>query len=157
MKTSAKLLIVFIIALFVSAPVFGQRMMYKDRMNKMQQLNLTEAQQDRCAELRTNHQEKMIDLRSELQKSKLAFDELRRKGNYSRSDYLNATSEIGKIRDKIATATAGHRMDVYEILDDSQKEVWNKTDGRRGMGRGMMQKGTMQRGMMQGRMDCPFR
>lgn len=152
MKTSAKLFTIFIIALFISSPILGQRMMYKDKMDCINQLSLTDNQQDRVAEIRATHQENMIDLRSELQKSRLEINELRRKGGYSRSDYLNAVSEIGNIREKIATAMAAHRMDVYEILDDSQKEMWNKTDGRGGMRKGMMGKGMMQR-----RMNCPLR
>ncbi|MBZ0198607.1 MAG: hypothetical protein K8H86_01980 [Ignavibacteriaceae bacterium] len=141
MKTLAKIITVFIVVLFVAAPLSAQRMQGRDKMNVMQRLNLTELQSDKVADLRAAHQEKMIDFRSELQKSKLSLKELTRKGDYSRSDYLSAVSEISKTKEQIATAMAAHRMDVYELLDNAQKEIWNKLDMRKGNRKGMMGNG----------------
>jgi hypothetical protein len=51
--------------------------------------------------------------------------ELKNKGNYTRDDYLAKTKELIDLKNKIHLARATHQMDVYELLDDSQKEIWN--------------------------------
>ena len=115
----------------------GQK--FQGRMNE--KLNLTDEQKDKIAQLRFNNQEEMIDLRADMQKKRLALKELEHKGNYSRTDYLNLVKDLNASRDKIATARANHRMDVYELLTDQQKKIFD-TMPRMGRshrdGRGMM-------------------
>ncbi len=106
-----------------------------------EKLNLTDDQKDKIEQLRLKNQEEMIDLRADMQKKRLAVKELQQKGNYSRSDYLNLVNDLNASRDKIALARANHRMDVYEILTDQQKEIFNHMPmmgDRHGEGRGMM-------------------
>ncbi len=113
----------------------GQR--FRGRM--FEKLNLTDDQKAKIEQLQMKHQEEMIDLRADMQKKRLAVRELQQKGNYSRSDYLNLVNALNASRDKIASAKANHRMDVYELLTDQQKEIFNRMpmmEGR-GEGRGM--------------------
>ncbi len=156
MKTLSKIAVTLIVALLVASPLSAQKMPGKDNMGFMNRLNLSDQQMDKSAELKAAHQKKMIDLRSELQKANLNLRELTRKGNYSRSDYLNAVSEIGKIKEKIETSIAGHRMDIYELLDSDQKEIWNKMDKHRGNKKGMMCRGMMRNREMHRPMHPPF-
>ncbi len=104
-------------------------------------LNLTDDQKDKIDQLRLKHQEEMIDLRADMQKKRLAVKELKQKVNYSRSDYLDLVNDLNASRDKIAVTMANHRMDVYELLTDQQKEIFNRMPmmrGSRGEGSGMM-------------------
>ena len=151
------LLISGIIAVFVIAAAVnfypqnvdqsrGER--FRSRMSE--KLNLTDEQKDKIAQFRFKNQEEMIDLRANLQKKRLALKELESKGNYSRADYLNLVKDINAARDNIATARANHRMDVYALLTDQQKKIF---DNMPKMGRfhrdcrGMMdgQRGPMRR------------
>lgn len=119
------------------------------RGRMFEKLNLTDQQKDKIEQLRLKNQEEMIDLRADMQKKRLAVKELQMKGNYSRSDYLNLVKDLNASRDKIATARANHRMDIYEMLTDQQKEIFNRMPmmgGRHGDGCGMRPG----RGMMDG-------
>ncbi len=100
----------------------GQR--FKGRM--LEKLNLTDEQQTKIEDLRIEHQKAMIDLRADLQKKRLAVKELTQKGNYSRSDYLNRVKDLNSARDNIASSMANHRMDVYEVLNDQQKKIFDQ-------------------------------
>jgi Spy/CpxP family protein refolding chaperone len=115
----------------------GQR--FQGKM--FEKLNLTDEQKDKIEQLGIEHQKAMIDLRADMLKKRLAMKELMNKGNYSRSDFLNMVNDINAARDKIATARANHRMDVYELLNDQQKKIFNDhpmmMGGQRGEGRGM--------------------
>ncbi len=108
-----------------------------------EKLNLTDEQKDKIEQLGIEHQKVMIDLRADMQKKHLAMKELMRKGNYSRDDFMNMVNEMNAARDKIAAARANHRMDVYELLNDQQKKIFNDhpmmMGGHRGEGRGMFE------------------
>lgn len=112
---------------------------FKSKM--FEKLNLTEEQKDKIEQLGIEHQKAMIDLRADMQKKRLAMKELMQKGNYTRADYLSMVNEMSAARDKIAAAVANHRMDVYELLNDQQKKIFNDRPmmmgGHRGEGRGM--------------------
>lgn len=95
------------------------------RGQMLKKLNLTEEQQNKIDQLRIEHQKAMIDLRADMQKKRLAMKELMQNGNYTRADFLKAVGNINASRDKIATARANNRMDVYELLNDQQKKIFN--------------------------------
>ncbi len=128
---------------------------FRGRM--LEKLNLTDEQKNKIENLRFKHQEEMIDLKADVQKKRLALKELQHSGNYSRADYLNMVKDLNSSRDKIATAMANHRMDVYELLNDQQKKIFNEMPmmrGPRGEGRCMMRDGKRMMhkgGMMNGK------
>jgi Spy/CpxP family protein refolding chaperone len=123
-------LIAIISALLVSQDLFAQEMMvHKRNSNQMQihqKLNLTEEQQDKVDVLRLTHQKEMVDLKANLEKRKIEMAELKNKGNYTREEFLSKTDEIISARNKIALSLANHQMDVYQILDETQKKEWNR-------------------------------
>lgn len=116
--------------LMISQDILGQEMMVRkrdrDQMQIHQQLNLTIEQQEKIDILKINHQKEMIDLKANLERKKLEMVELRNKGNYTREEFLNKTNEIISARNKIALSKANHQMDIYQILDENQKRIWNK-------------------------------
>jgi Spy/CpxP family protein refolding chaperone len=91
-----------------------------------EKLNLTDEQQSQIEKLRFTHQEKMIDLKADLEKEELSLRELKNAGNYSRSEYIAKVEELMAAHNKIRLAKANHHMDVYEMLDAEQRETWNK-------------------------------
>lgn len=109
----------------------------------MDDLKLTKDQETKIEALRLDHQKKMIDLRSDLEKTQLEMKQLLAKGDYSRADYLALTAKLGKAREALQTSRANHQMDIYDLLDKDQKATWNKfradRPGKGGMGMGMGQ------------------
>ncbi|MBT8378193.1 MAG: periplasmic heavy metal sensor [Ignavibacteria bacterium] len=106
----------------------GLRERNRDRIHE--KLNLTENQESRIEALRINHQKQMIDFRADLEKKQLEMQELKNNGNYSREEYISLTKEISKVKSEMHLASANHQMDVYDLLDSSQKEIWNQFSKR---------------------------
>jgi len=92
----------------------------------IEKLNLTDQQQTLIEEIRFAHQEKMIDLKADVEKKELALKELESTNKFSRSDYIANIEEIISAENKIKLERANHHMDVYELLDDEQRQTWNK-------------------------------
>lgn len=92
----------------------------------IEKLKLTEAQKNKLDDLRYNYQKEMIALRSELWQKLLEMKKYRSSENISRSKVIALTKEINEIRNKIALARANHQMDLYELLDDTQRKIWHE-------------------------------
>jgi Spy/CpxP family protein refolding chaperone len=116
-------------ALLVSQSLFAQEMRQgkdRDQFKIHQKLNLTEEQQEKVDVLRLTHQKEMVDLKANLEKKEIEMAELKNKGNYTREEFLSKTNEIISARNQISLSLANHQMDVYQILDETQKKEWNK-------------------------------
>jgi Spy/CpxP family protein refolding chaperone len=129
-------LIAIISALLVSQDLFAQETMVRkrdrDQLQIHQKLNLTEEQQEKADILKLAHQKEMVDLKANLEKKEIEMAELKNKGNYTREEFLSKTNEIISARNQIALSLANHQMDVYQILDETQKKEWNKFSGEFG-------------------------
>ncbi|MBS4033895.1 MAG: Spy/CpxP family protein refolding chaperone [Ignavibacterium sp.] len=126
MKHTMLSLAIFTIALLITTETaFAQRMRMEQRLDCISELNLTEAQKDKIADIRTKHDKQMIDLRADLQKSILEKREYMRSKNIDRKKYLQLDDNIDGLRSKIRTAASNMKMDIYEVLDDNQKSVWS--------------------------------
>lgn len=142
----------FVITLFVDASAQKRMQRHETSDRIIDQLNLTELQKQKIDDLSDKHQEQMIDLRAEQQKTRLENKKLRRSDNLNRTDLLNQTQKMNSIRNKISEARANHFMDVYDILTDEQRKVWTemKSERRGNMdfkkkgfhGRGYQEKGS---------------
>jgi len=130
------IIIAILSALVISKDLFAQEMMVqkrdRDRLKIHQKLNLTEEQQEKAEILRLAHQKEMVDLKANLEKKEIEMAELKQKGNYTREEFLSKTNEIISAKNKIALSFANHQMDVYQILDETQKKEWNKFSGEFG-------------------------
>ncbi len=139
MKNSVFYVVMFaMVFLLFSADLNAQRkkIFKEDRGYFHSLLNLSEEQESKISKLRIEHQKNMVDLRSELEKAKLDLRELQTSGNYSRSEYLSAADKINSIHTRISKARANHKMDVYELLSNEQKKLWNEKDRGFRKGRG---------------------
>jgi Spy/CpxP family protein refolding chaperone len=89
----------------------------------IEKLNLTDEQKSKIEDLRITHQEKMIDLKANLEKKILALKELRVKGNIDRNSVIAAVKDINQAKDEIALARANNIMDIYETLTPDQQKI----------------------------------
>lgn len=123
--------VILFIALISTQFVYGQ--MEKHGMHQgfqhkmmMKKLNLTDSQQEAVQDLRFNHKNEMIDLKADLEKKKLAMQELKSRGNYTRDELLSKVKSISNAKEKNALEIANHKMDVYELLTDEQRKIFNE-------------------------------
>jgi Spy/CpxP family protein refolding chaperone len=134
----------------------GDKNMRGTRMEMMmKKLQLTDDQQKKISDIRLQHQERMIDLTSELKKKELQKEKILSGDQVQRNDLLKITSEIGEVKNKIAAERVNHQMDVYNLLDANQKQTWQKMmlnmDNMRYKMRGEMMGGMRDR--MRNKMD----
>ena len=94
------------------------------RKNLKSQLNLSEDQEKKLEALRLTQQESMIKFRSDLELKELEIRKLKSSDKFSRSEMINVTKEINAIKNYITLTRVNHQMDVYELLDESQRKIW---------------------------------
>lgn len=137
MKTKFLLALVTIFALSLFTDSFAQmeRMKMRERMRDRieEKLNLTDSQKAKIEELRVNHQKKMIDLKANLEKKEVELRALRNSDKLNRGDLMKLTKEINEIKNSMAVEMANHHMDIYELLDNNQKQLWREMRPRLGM------------------------
>ena len=93
-------------------------------MNLKDQLNLSEEQEKKIEVLKLSHEEVMIKFRTDLELKELEIHKLKSSEKFSRSAMINITKEISAIKNDIALARLNHQMDVYDLLDVSQRKIW---------------------------------
>lgn len=105
-----------------------QREFDKDKVKiKLQdKLNLSDHQINQIEELKLNYKKEMIDVKANVERKKIEMSELKRKGNYTRDEYLEQFNGILSAKNEVAHLRANHQMDIYGILDENQKQEWNK-------------------------------
>ena len=133
----AEIAVILFIALISTQFSYGQmerRGMHQGDHHKMMidNLNLSDTQQEAVEELSFSDKRKMIELKADMEKNKLDMQELLSKGNYTRDDYLNTVKTINDAKEKIAFAKANHRMDVYDLLTEEQRKTFDEMQGRIG-------------------------
>jgi hypothetical protein len=109
---------------------YGERDGFRNRERLHEKLNLSEEQKSKIEDLKIDHRRQMIELKSELEIKELELQELRIKGSYTRDEYITKVTELGEIRNRMNLAKANHQMDIYVLLDTSQKEIWNEMQKR---------------------------
>ena len=92
----------------------------------MMDLNLTDSQKETMKELKFEHEENMINLKSEVKKAELEIKKLMSTENFDVSDLKSLLSEKRAVENKIEDAKFEHWVSVYKILDESQKNKWEK-------------------------------
>jgi Spy/CpxP family protein refolding chaperone len=126
MKKSSILFLVASI-LFTSSNIFAQPFNRKpiDGQKRITQLlKLNDSQLKKFNELRFANQEKMIDLRAKIQKNQLKIREMAASKNITKSAAMNLVDEISSLRSTMAKQRMEMWFDVYNILDNTQKDIW---------------------------------
>lgn len=134
MKSKILVLAAVLAALLISGNLFSQefregnreRDEFRNRERIQEKLNLSTEQVDKIEALKLSHRKEMIGLIADVEKKEVELEELKNTLNFSRDAYLNKINEIISAKNKIELARANHQMDVYQLLDDNQKQEWNK-------------------------------
>ncbi len=87
------------------------------------QLNLTDAQKTKISELRYDHQNKAIELRADLQQTRLAIRKLNRSADINKDEYLSLVEKRNDIRDQISVMKAELHLEILNQLDAEQKKA----------------------------------
>jgi Spy/CpxP family protein refolding chaperone len=128
MKNVIWLLAIMLTITFVSQDNFAQKKFHEKgkefREDFKKQLNLTEEQEKKMQELKLAHQEQMIKLRSDIELKELEIKKLVSAVNVSRIEIIKLTKELNTIKNEIDIARVNHKMDVYDLLDESQRNIW---------------------------------
>jgi Spy/CpxP family protein refolding chaperone len=137
MKTSKYFIIVLsILLLGSSALTFAQGKMMgpnKSHFDLFKQLKLTPDQKTKTDQLNYTFRKDMINLKADLQKNMLDLNEVRKQENFTRNDMISALEKVNKSRDQIALARMNHHMDIYDLLDQNQKQIWRENGPRMGI------------------------
>lgn len=140
MKTKFLLALVaiFVLSLFTDSFAQMERMKMRERMRDRieEKLNLTDSQKAKIEELRINHQKKMIDMKANLEKKQVELRALRSSDKLNRGELLKLTKEISEIKNSMTVEMANHQMDIYELLDNNQKQIWREMRPGLGMNDG---------------------
>ena len=130
MKKSIIIFTAAIMFMALNQESFSQRKEHRNfevgKANLIERLNLTNQQKEKFESLRFSYQETMIKLKSELELQELEIKKIQSSEKISRNDLIKAVQEINQIKNKIALADVNHEMDIYELLDDSQKKIWSE-------------------------------
>ena len=134
MKSKIIIFATVLAALLISGNLFSQEFRQGNRerqeMRKgdriQEKLNLSDEQVDKIEELKLSHRKEMISLRADIEMKEVDQEELKNGLNFTREEYLKKVNEIISAKNKLELARANHQMDVYQLLDDNQKQEWNK-------------------------------
>ena len=113
-----------------------------ERMQTM--LNLSDEQTAKISDLRFEHEQMALEANSEIQKHRLIVRKMMTDNNIDQEKLLKITNENSELQGKIKLSRTTMWLEVYNMLDDTQKEQWTKTFGQfgqNGNGRSFHKKG----------------
>lgn len=145
-KTIAITLILGLMALIPSSSSFAQegKGMKNAPMRKMmKELNLSQDQKDQISKFRTDNQKKNIDLKAEIEKTRIQIKEELNQKNPDEGKIIDLSKKVSSIQADMKAGAISTWFKTYKILDDKQKEVFKKATPM------FLEKG---REMMKGRM-----
>ena len=86
-----------------------------------------------------------LEARSEVEKHRLIVRKMMTDNNIDQEKLIKITSENSELQGKIKLSRTTMWLEVYNMLDDTQKEQWTKTFGQNGRsgksGRGFHRQG----------------
>lgn len=88
------------------------------------ELNLTDVQKNKFKEIRFAHQESKIDLDSKLQRNRLEVKKLMSSENLNENELMNLVDNGNKIKGDLHKNRIKMWLELYNVLDDKQKEMW---------------------------------
>ena len=117
-------------------------------------LKLTDEQTTKISDLRFEHEQMALEANSEIQKHRLIVRKMMTDNNIDQEKLLKITNENSEFQGKIKLSRTTMWLEVYNMLDDTQKEQWTNTFGQNGRG-GQNSKGFHKQGRGgSGNRDC---
>lgn len=96
-----------------------------ERMQK--NLNLNDQQIAKMSDIRFEHQNMVIDLKGKIKKNRLIIRKMMEDNKVENEKLLKIVSQNNELLGKIKLSKTNMWLDIYNILDDTQKEKWTKT------------------------------
>jgi Spy/CpxP family protein refolding chaperone len=126
-------LFLIVLAVEISAQPFGGKRGFRGGDGcRIEKLNLTDDQKAKINDLREKHMQQTGDLHDQLDKLRIDKRAMFRGEKLNRNEVLNIEKKMSQLREQIALSNAEHKLDIYELLTDDQKEQFLK-DAPRGM------------------------
>jgi Spy/CpxP family protein refolding chaperone len=98
----------------------------------IEELDLSETQVDQINNLRYAHQEEMIDLRSRVEKNRLEMLKLIGEDQIDTEKVIELSEQGSAIQAEMKRSKVNMWIDIYKLLDESQKKTWAKGFSRLG-------------------------
>ncbi|MFA8343093.1 MAG: Spy/CpxP family protein refolding chaperone [Rhodothermaceae bacterium] len=102
------------------------RMMQGKKGQMCQEMKLSDDQLKKIQTLRIEHQEYAVDIRTEMQKNRLAIKKLMLNDNFDENELLNLSRANSDLQAKIKDSKLKMKLDVYKLLNADQKKIWKK-------------------------------
>jgi len=104
----------------------------------IQELDLTEEQQDQMKDLRYAHGKTMIDLRGNMKSAQLDLRKLKTDDEPNKKKIYAQIDQVGKARTAMDKAQVDHQLEVRKVLTEDQYKIFmNKMSRRDGHRQGM--------------------
>ncbi len=121
-------LVMFSLTLIFSIDAFAQRGQRKG-MGKMREmiakkLDLTKDQQAQIEKLCDNHQKMMVDYQADIKKLSIDLKNQWEAEKVDKKNIESAMDKIAQVKSKMQKERLGHWFDVYNLLDEKQKETF---------------------------------
>lgn len=107
-----------------------------DGLRVQTMLKLTDEQSVKFNDIKYNHQLSVVDIKSEIQKNRIEVKKMMADNKIESDKLLQLTNANSELQGKIKTSKTQMWLDVYNILNDDQKETWTKTFNRFGQREG---------------------
>ncbi|MCB0750921.1 MAG: Spy/CpxP family protein refolding chaperone, partial [Ignavibacteriae bacterium] len=89
-------------------------------------LNLTDAQKDKFDKIHFSQEEQNIEFKAALQKNKLEIKKLLKSDNFNENELKNLIKNGREIRNEMMDGRINTWFQVYNILDETQKQEWKE-------------------------------
>ncbi|MBM4176463.1 MAG: periplasmic heavy metal sensor [Ignavibacteria bacterium] len=123
-------LVMFSLILIFSSDAFAQRGQRKGmgRMCGMiaKELDLTKDQQAQIEKLRYSHQKAMIDYQAEIKKLSVDMKNQWKAEKVEKKNIESAMDKISQVKSQMQKVRLAHWFDIYNLLDDQQKETFKQ-------------------------------
>ena len=98
----------------------------KPRQAGIEKLNLTNIQQDKFDKIQFAQKEKNIELKANMQKNRLEVKKLLQSDNFNENELKNLIKNGREIRNEMMDGRINTWFEVYNILDETQKQEWKE-------------------------------
>ncbi len=119
---------------------FGSR--NGSRFERMQEmLDLTDEQTSKISDLRFEHETLSLETRNEIQKNRLIVQKMMTDTEVDKEKLLKITRDNSTLQGEIKLSRTTMWLEVYNMLDETQKVKWTKTFGQNNNGRNFHKQG----------------
>jgi len=132
-------ILIAILLIAVSAgPLYAQsdgrgKREHPDRRGQLEKLNLTTEQKGAMRDIRIATKKQMIDVRADLQKKRLAMQEILAEEVPDRTAFESISREISDLQLRQKMLLFDSRQEVMQLLDAEQKELFREMQHHRMM------------------------